>query len=588
MRLRFFRLQNYPPLTDIAVNFSAESPLQRQCQIHFVVGVNGTGKTHLLQAMTETFIALARQKRPHFPVTLIYELGQNTTHQTFIFDNPSQGRDVGWWKSPLRFPSTYQTADWQALVDEVRACAPDWEPLIQNGATWPGERVGLPRTVLTYTTGAHAPWETLFRRQPPAIDVNLQSQSPDYDTTIERPVGWTRSQEIAYQTQRNTEESQQVVHELRRLETEASGQQLDQDVCLLITSTLLKFALLAVALPVAMHELRTYETAEEMGAFITRLAQEPDAEFGLRRLLAQVGWVWPLSIVFVIDWRPQEWTASQKKKLQPFFSIATSAIRDPEPSTKLRVFFDLQAKPRNSASNGSDEATTASQARAFEYVGDGLLEALGGHASHPFDHFKLLLGLHQEGLLQDIQIALRKTDTDDVLLFDELSDGEQMFLGRMALFHLMQGQEDSLILLDEPETHFNDKWKREIVAIIDEVLSDTANAVMISTHSSIALTDVFHDEIVLFAKQDGEVKRVELASTTFGADPSEVMIRLFNVPDSVGQRAMKWLEQKLTEDYRSPEKREELIKLIDKVGPGFYRSELRTILKRLERNAASN
>ena len=44
MRLRFFRLQNYPPLTDIAINFSAESPLQRQCQIHFVVGVNGTGR----------------------------------------------------------------------------------------------------------------------------------------------------------------------------------------------------------------------------------------------------------------------------------------------------------------------------------------------------------------------------------------------------------------------------------------------------------------------------------------------------------------------------------------------------------------
>lgn len=191
MRLRFFRLQNYPPLTDIAIHFSAESPLQRQCQIHFVVGVNGTGKTHLLQAMTETFIALARQKRPHFPVTLIYELGQDTTHQTFIFDNPGQRMDVGWWKRkiPLRFPATYRTADWRDLIEEVRAGAPDWEPLIQNGTTWPGERAGLPRTVLTYTTGAQASWETLFRRQPPAIDVSLQSQSPDYDTMIERPAG---------------------------------------------------------------------------------------------------------------------------------------------------------------------------------------------------------------------------------------------------------------------------------------------------------------------------------------------------------------------------------------------------------------
>jgi predicted ATPase len=71
MRLRYFRLQNYPPLADIPVNFSTESPLQRKCQIHFVVGVKGSGKTHLLQALTATFLALADRKRPHFPVTLI-------------------------------------------------------------------------------------------------------------------------------------------------------------------------------------------------------------------------------------------------------------------------------------------------------------------------------------------------------------------------------------------------------------------------------------------------------------------------------------------------------------------------------------
>ena len=65
------------------------------------------------------------------------------------------------------------------------------------------------------------------------------------------------------------------------------------------------------------------------------------------------------------------------------------------------LFFDLKAKPREGAGDASGETTTMGQAQAFEYVGDGLLEALGGYASHPFDHFKLLLGLHQEGLLQD-------------------------------------------------------------------------------------------------------------------------------------------------------------------------------------------
>jgi hypothetical protein len=123
MRLRYFRLQHYPLLTDIGISFSAESPLQRQCQIHFVVGVNGSGKTHLLQAITEAFLALARQKRPHFPVTVIYEIGHNNTHQTCLFDNPKDGGDIGWWKSQLYIPASSRASDWHALVEQVRTGA---------------------------------------------------------------------------------------------------------------------------------------------------------------------------------------------------------------------------------------------------------------------------------------------------------------------------------------------------------------------------------------------------------------------------------------------------------------------------------
>ena len=49
-----------------------------------------------------------------------------------------------------------------------------------------------------------------------------------------------------------------------------------------------------------------------------------------------------------------------------------------------------------------------------------------------------------------------------VFLLDWLSDGEKAFLGRMALLGMLDMQ-DSLIILDEPEVHFNDYWKREVV-----------------------------------------------------------------------------------------------------------------------------
>src|SRR6266571_5094577 len=75
MKLRYLSLKNYGPLKDVDVVFSASSPLNRNCSIRFVVGVNGSGKTHLLKALSKIFISLADWQPPHFPVTLIYELG---------------------------------------------------------------------------------------------------------------------------------------------------------------------------------------------------------------------------------------------------------------------------------------------------------------------------------------------------------------------------------------------------------------------------------------------------------------------------------------------------------------------------------
>ena len=61
-----------------------------------------------------------------------------------------------------------------------------------------------------------------------------------------------------------------------------------------------------------------------------------------------------------------------------------------------------------------------------------------------------------------------------VFLLDWLSDGERAFLGRMALLAMLDMQ-DSLIILDEPEVHFNDYWKREVVRLLHGMMSGHSN-----------------------------------------------------------------------------------------------------------------
>jgi predicted ATPase len=597
MRLRYLHVRNYPPLEDVELSFRKPVLPERECAIRFVVGVNGSGKTHLLQAMAEAFLAMARQKSPHFPVTLIYELGEGDNNRIIVFDSPGLARDAGWWKSThiARSAGTdaYTEDNWRDVIAQARNGHEHWEPLIRDG-NWPGEGVGLPLAVLAYTTGCLDPWQTLFRREPAAADIDIVSQAEDYNIAIERPAGWSRQHELDYQATRPTEEARAELARLRQLAEESVTKEHDQTICRLLDPVLLKFALLAVSLRQAMQDYRRHATDEAIQVFMQQIRDNPDGEQGLRRLLSQVGWVWPVSLAFRVDFNPEAWgqrEAMQKRSLlQALYMAANEVVREPEPSTQRQLFFDLKAKSAfDSASvrHASAMEEFFGDVSTLKYTGDALLQFLGGPDSSPFDSFKTLLDLRRQGLLTDIQIAVRKADVSDILLFDELSDGEQVYLGRMALFHLLVGESDALLLLDEPEVHFNDKWKREIVDIIDGVLKTRANDVLIATHSSITLTDVFNDEIILFQKRECHSVPIDIRSTTFGADPSEVMIRLFGVPDSMGERALEWLDAQLIREWTANDLAE-LEKLVERVGPGFHRSELRGIMRRLKSDAAQD
>jgi predicted ATPase len=565
MCLRYFHIREYPPLQNVEIVFSADSPLKTQNAIHFVVGVNGSGKTHLLQALTEIFLCLEQKRRPPFPVTLVYELGSNDGHsnkkQTFIFDNPAGKTPIGWWHSAPAFfmPPEADASHFQNIVRHVRQSPNSgWKAIINETGGWSGEgsTFGLPKAVLAYTTGIADPWENLFRQHAQAGDISTDTN--DDNPPEERPVHWTQQQEQAYQHElEGTKPPQTPIIEVAETDTSL------QDICQFITPFMLKLAVLAVTLPQALDDFKQHDTDAKKQAFIQQIRDKQQLQ-GLSALLAQVGWVWPVSLIFEFNFKPENFAHTNRQGnfwANALFKLAVAVIREPEPSTKRRAIIDL----------GRVEAQD--------------LKELIDVSESPFSVFQRLVVLHRMGLLDNLQLGVRKTDPDDILLFDELSDGEQMYLGRMALFHLLQGQDDALLLLDEPETHFNDFWKREMVGIIDDVLKDHACNVIISTHSSITLTDVFDHEIIRFQKENGESRVVPLTSTTFGADPSEIMISVFGAEDSIGERSLAWLNAQLERQWK-PEEREELERIIKQIGPGLHRSELRTIWRKL--SAAQN
>jgi predicted ATPase len=551
MKLRYLRVCNQSPLKDIKIDFSHEPILGRNCAIHFIAGVNGSGKSRLLQTIAEIFLSLdpnfgnQQVSIPDFPVTLAYDLGKEDSVRTVYLRHQEELRSEAIFIEFKRVLKREEITEWEKLPELLEENANSLDlapelPLFQGlpnlsnivekkyyGNDMPGRGDmirHLPKIVLAYTSGATSIWESIFTR------INIDSEAlTDVDKDSERPLGWNfyKEQELRKIT------DEQILN----LEIESADlkEKSFSQIGILIKPDDLKLAFCAVALEQAINDFEKLSTKSETDKFIQDINQSVENHkrmSGLRGILNTVDWLWPITISLRINYQASKITKQQEEALRSLAKATTAIVRDPEPGTNRLFVFDLQQPSKISSSVNTAVAL-------YEAITE-----VDKKDSTPFDFFRKLYTWKQEGLLIDVQISFRKRNLREILLYDWLSDGEQVFLGRMALFHLLKGKEDALLLLDEPETHFNDLWKREIIDIIDESLGQSTCNAVITTHSSIALTDVFDNEISLLKKSpmDSVIAKVKTPVRSFGASPNEIMRDIFDAPETVGQRAAKFLD----------------------------------------------
>lgn len=207
-----------------------------------------------------------------------------------------------------------------------------------------------------------------------------------------------------------------------------------------------------------------------------------------------------------------------------------------------------------------------------------------------------------EQILQDVSIFLQRglpkkeqeseeeetPEPAPLNLLAWLSDGERSFLGRMSLFSMLRNRE-CLVLLDEPEVHFNDYWKRQIVFMLEQALEHEHSHALITTHSSITLTDVPNDDIIVLHR--GDVHTQSSSSPripTLAADPSDIIVHVFQAPFAAGERGISTIRRELDEigQRSDDEAKNRLARLQDQVGPGYWRYRVRRALHGISNDAA--
>lgn len=520
MRLRYLSLQDAPPLQNIEIPFWQEMVLGRACAIRFVVGVNGSGKSRLLQALAQIFLTIENFPNAQLPfyVTLVYDLGKGKDRRTVFLQY--QPKEEG--KTPQLILRRYEWLNderkynWENLPTDLIDIG--FEKYNQSSSN---NDLFLPKALIAYTSGVTLPWQKIFRSPLPPITI------PSFEEIEERPIDWEIGKERQYLREQG----------LTDAATDLSAYNIDSQAenilskGYFIEAQQLRLVVLAVTLLQSAEDFRQMNSEAEEKVLLNKWDESTlnnHSKSGFRQLLNEIGWRYPVTIGFKINFQFDDWIERDSLLIKKFYKVASRVIGDPEPGNERVLFFDLR------------------QPKEKQLLVDLLIKVFPKEKKKvtAFDIFKTLYHWQRIGILKNVVIAIKKRGVEDLMLYDWLSDGEQLFLGRMALFHLMEGEDDVLALLDEPETHFNDVWKRRIVDVIDDSLRDRHNEIVITTHSSIALTDVFKDEVTRleFGVEAKKATRIKNHIHTFGASPTVIMREIFGAPESVGQRAAEFLD----------------------------------------------
>ncbi|WP_020597133.1 restriction system-associated AAA family ATPase [Spirosoma panaciterrae] len=156
---------------------------------------------------------------------------------------------------------------------------------------------------------------------------------------------------------------------------------------------------------------------------------------------------------------------------------------------------------------------------------------------------------------------LKKTGEKKDLLLRSFSDGEHQFIHTMGICLLLKNKR-SILLLDEPETHFNPSWRAKFVKVLNDSISAGSpeasvlvnfnvhllKDILLTSHSPFIISDCLPDNVILFEK-DGmgkttamKVSELENTFNTYGTSVELILDRLFGYTQSIGDLSFSQIE----------------------------------------------
>ncbi|MBR9899494.1 MAG: AAA family ATPase [Rhodospirillales bacterium] len=133
---------------------------------------------------------------------------------------------------------------------------------------------------------------------------------------------------------------------------------------------------------------------------------------------------------------------------------------------------------------------------------DALRKLRAGKSTAQF--FQDLESTYVSELIDEVRIRVKLRKNDGSVIFRELSEGEQQLLTVLGLLRFT-AEEESLFLLDEPDTHLNPRWSVEYLQHIRNFLNvnegeKQSSHVLLATHNPVAVAELEKEQVQILTR----------------------------------------------------------------------------------------
>jgi len=144
-------------------------------------------------------------------------------------------------------------------------------------------------------------------------------------------------------------------------------------------------------------------------------------------------------------------------------------------------------------------------------------------------------------------LSLKLTDGQQCIEFDDLSDGEAQLIQILSMASIYKDSR-ALFLLDEPETHLNPSWRTYFHSFVEDAIGiDNKKVQMfISTHSPFMISSLKKNNVYQFFRENNGLIDMQVAQKeTYGSSFDVLIKDLFDLRSLISQSVIDEIREQL-------------------------------------------